>query len=428
MMNLYRFSNINASSIRTIMVADVPVIEAETSKPDDAMHADCTYCVCAKCSEDSECLCRESNTNNSSCDYDGSGEVVNVDRIEEQEGESGVGEVDSSAQLDSLDCDSGQKAGTVPGVGQWQGEHSVDTLVSESSMESVSGQGEDSMETVQHLWTGDHTGVSTSASASHEVCLDSERTLGPDSKVQGVSTAEGGRSCTSDSGWDGGDGLNPTPAKHSCLHSVADSQMTPAAADSHSSSASGVSSGVSLSRHSASSSGGQSGDLSHSVQKPHGSEADDSQKVASDFLNSPPTSEASSLGASIGATASASAPPGGASGAAASSPKHMTDIPRTSSSVGPGGRSLCTEKLLIFTMGEETYTPHLIGIKRMRRQDIRGEEEGTAVELGEGDGEENLLPNVDQNFQGMDRPPTTVDHTINMHGHIVGMALSPDQR
>lgn len=85
------------------------------------------------------------------------------------------------------------------------------------------------------------------------------------------------------------------------------------------------------------------------------------------------------------------------------------------------------EKLLIFTMGEETYTPHLIGIKRIRLQDIRGEEEGAEV-VGWPEGEGNLLPNVDQNFQGMDRPPSTIDHTINMHGHIVGMALSPDQR
>lgn len=85
-----------------------------------------------------------------------------------------------------------------------------------------------------------------------------------------------------------------------------------------------------------------------------------------------------------------------------------------------------TEKLLIFTMGEETYTPHLIGIKRMRLQELLGQRVG-----GEGlssSGESRLLPNVDENLQGMDRPKDEVDHIINMHGHIVGMALSPDHR
>nr|KAG5689015.1 hypothetical protein BaRGS_030666 [Batillaria attramentaria] len=92
----------------------------------------------------------------------------------------------------------------------------------------------------------------------------------------------------------------------------------------------------------------------------------------------------------------------------------------------PSKKPESTEKLLIFTMGEETYTPHLIGIKRMRLQDVLGER----AENGDLDpaGEVRLLPNVDENLQGMDRPRDDVDHMINMHGHIVGMALSPDHR
>lgn len=85
------------------------------------------------------------------------------------------------------------------------------------------------------------------------------------------------------------------------------------------------------------------------------------------------------------------------------------------------------DKLLIFTMGEETYTPHLIGIKRIRVEDVIGFK-NSRENLISPDGEVRLLPDVDQNLQGMDRPKDNVDHVINMHGHIVGMALSPDHR
>lgn len=89
-------------------------------------------------------------------------------------------------------------------------------------------------------------------------------------------------------------------------------------------------------------------------------------------------------------------------------------------------RTDLTEKLLIFTMGEETYTPHLIGIKRMRLQDVLGSR--AESEVVNPNGEVQLLPNVDENMHGMDRPKDEVDHVINMRGHIVGMALSPDHR
>ncbi|KAL8559773.1 hypothetical protein ACOMHN_030109 [Nucella lapillus] len=130
--------------------------------------------------------------------------------------------------------------------------------------------------------------------------------------------------------------------------------------------------------------------------------------------------------------------------------RHTSQVPRMSAPVNSRGgkgeeeeETLRTQKLLIFTMGDETYTPHLVGFKRIQLKDIVGEEEAArrvGVE-GEGEGgggegggegveeeERVLLPNVEHNLQGMNLPPTTVDHTINLKGHIVGMALSPDHR
>lgn len=76
------------------------------------------------------------------------------------------------------------------------------------------------------------------------------------------------------------------------------------------------------------------------------------------------------------------------------------------------------DKYLIFTKGSETYTPHQIGIKRikpLKAFNDRGQ----------------LLPNVEDNTQGLDRGEDyydEVDHLIDMDGHIIGMCLSPDQR
>ena len=75
------------------------------------------------------------------------------------------------------------------------------------------------------------------------------------------------------------------------------------------------------------------------------------------------------------------------------------------------------DKYLIFTMGEKTYTPHQIGIKRIK-----------AVEKMTQHGVQ-VLPDVEENLHGMDREDfDTVDHTIDLHGHIIGMCLSPDHR
>lgn len=63
------------------------------------------------------------------------------------------------------------------------------------------------------------------------------------------------------------------------------------------------------------------------------------------------------------------------------------------------------EMLLVFTRGAETYTPHQIGVKRIVKKDLM------AV-----------------NMKAIDRPDDTVDHVVEMSGHIIGMSLSPDHR
>lgn len=77
------------------------------------------------------------------------------------------------------------------------------------------------------------------------------------------------------------------------------------------------------------------------------------------------------------------------------------------------------DKYLIFTKGSETYTPHQIGIKRIKPFQAFNE-----------DGS-RLLPNVSDNTHLLERGEDVnddVDHLMDMHGHIIGMTLSPDQR
>lgn len=82
------------------------------------------------------------------------------------------------------------------------------------------------------------------------------------------------------------------------------------------------------------------------------------------------------------------------------------------------------DKYLIFTTGMTTYTPHQIGIKRIRsledvsRADVKQSPEGL-----------RLLPNVADHELNLQREEfDTVDHLIELHGHIIGMCLSPDHR
>lgn len=76
------------------------------------------------------------------------------------------------------------------------------------------------------------------------------------------------------------------------------------------------------------------------------------------------------------------------------------------------------DKYLIFTKGSGTYSPHQIGIKRIK-----------PLRAFNSDGS-RLLPNVMETTYNADEGETydEVDHVIDMHGHIIGMTLSPDHR
>lgn len=102
--------------------------------------------------------------------------------------------------------------------------------------------------------------------------------------------------------------------------------------------------------------------------------------------------------------------------------KVESDIPKfqyNSPKSNKGKARRIKDKYLIFTKGSETYTPHQIGIKRIK-----------PFQAFNDDGS-RLLPNVSDNTHMLERGEDVnddVDHLIDMHGHIIGMTLSPDQR
>ncbi|MBV97893.1 F-box/WD repeat-containing protein 5, partial [Eschrichtius robustus] len=67
-------------------------------------------------------------------------------------------------------------------------------------------------------------------------------------------------------------------------------------------------------------------------------------------------------------------------------------------------------KLLIFTTGCFTYSPHQIGIKQILPHQMTT----AGPVLGEGRGSDAFFD--------------ALDHVIDVHGHIIGMGLSPDNR
>lgn len=79
------------------------------------------------------------------------------------------------------------------------------------------------------------------------------------------------------------------------------------------------------------------------------------------------------------------------------------------------------DQLLIFTKGSWTFTPHQVAIKRMpcsaegliSQQRAREDDIETRDDSG---------PNED------DADDDGVDETVELHGHIIGMNLSPDHR
>ncbi|CAL7939351.1 unnamed protein product [Xylocopa violacea] len=94
------------------------------------------------------------------------------------------------------------------------------------------------------------------------------------------------------------------------------------------------------------------------------------------------------------------------------------------------------EKYLIFITGSKTYTPHQVGFKRIKKVKFPkrldpGPSLRERFEQRERDRERQssyaLLTNW-LDYQAVADQFDTVDHVIDLHGHIIGMGLSPDHR
>ncbi|CAL4126189.1 unnamed protein product [Meganyctiphanes norvegica] len=95
------------------------------------------------------------------------------------------------------------------------------------------------------------------------------------------------------------------------------------------------------------------------------------------------------------------------------------------------------DKYLIFTTGSKTYSPHQIGFKRINNFEIP-----TVVEQGPGLRERMMQREQlrEMRNMGLFQEPNwldfeavadrfdTIDHLIDLNGHIIGMGLSPDHR
>jgi len=100
------------------------------------------------------------------------------------------------------------------------------------------------------------------------------------------------------------------------------------------------------------------------------------------------------------------------------------------------GRYLATnDKLLIFTTGSLTYTPHQIGIKKIkpfRFQEFITDTPSLSQRLLEKRQQEaNKLADMSLNWQDEDSLSQyfdSIDHIIDVKGYIIGMGLSPDHR
>ncbi|XP_061396334.1 F-box/WD repeat-containing protein 5 [Musca vetustissima] len=90
-------------------------------------------------------------------------------------------------------------------------------------------------------------------------------------------------------------------------------------------------------------------------------------------------------------------------------------------------------KYLIFSTGSKTYTPHQIGIKRIRHVTFPKKLDlGPSLkERVAAKKEKNQVREPDPDWNNYDSVADRfdkVDKVIDLHGHIIGMALSPDHR
>ncbi|KAG5322483.1 FBXW5 protein, partial [Pseudoatta argentina] len=92
------------------------------------------------------------------------------------------------------------------------------------------------------------------------------------------------------------------------------------------------------------------------------------------------------------------------------------------------------EKLLIFTTGSKTYTPHKVGFKRIKLITFpRRLDPGPSLReriAQKRERERQNTPSVEDwlNYESVADKFDKIDHLIDLHGHIIGMGLSPDHR
>lgn len=97
---------------------------------------------------------------------------------------------------------------------------------------------------------------------------------------------------------------------------------------------------------------------------------------------------------------------------------------------------LFTPKYLIFSLGSKTYTPHQIGFKKIRDADVsfpKRMEMGLTLQerIARRKLEALEEPRFQQDWLDYDSVQdqfNKVDKLIDLHGHVIGMGLSPDQR
>ncbi len=121
----------------------------------------------------------------------------------------------------------------------------------------------------------------------------------------------------------------------------------------------------------------------------------------------------------IGAACSSSCPQVCGS---SSKSKSCTSSLDASASISTEPPSYSADKYLIFTTGLKTFTPHQIGIKKIEAQEVTQLLDTSTPVRGP-------PPHVAVDIDGsLHNDYDTVDHLIELHGHIIGMCLSPDHR
>lgn len=122
-----------------------------------------------------------------------------------------------------------------------------------------------------------------------------------------------------------------------------------------------------------------------------------------------------------------------------STSRHQTPTSEEESSESKSNsRILCSnDKLLIFTTGSLTYTPHQIGIKRIKPFKFQEFVTETATlseriaerKRQEQERENSIAPSPNwQDEESVSHFFDEFDHVIDLRGHIIGMGLSPDHR